>query len=480
MSGAEAATPRGYRVRISPDGRVAYVTPEAVGEPLPVDALEQLVRGAGVSHGLDAGLLAQAAAGDAGKNYPVARASEPQPGDDGRVVMLVEAPVATGPTVLDDGRVDYLTRDSIANVTAGQPVASIVPPTAGTPGTGVDGRPLDPRPGRPVRSPVGRNVELSEDGLQVLASMAGELGVAGSGRISVVDVHRVPGDVDVSTGNIDFVGSVAIRGRIRTGLTVRAAADIIVGDAVEGAVLEAGGDIIVSGGIRPSGRGSVTAAGSVKAGFIEHGTVVAGSDVLVGEAILHSQVEAGGEVRVAGRRGLIAGGRIRAGRGITARVAGAQLATKTLLELGVSDRTRQELREAAELLKQLKEGLKTVSAALEHPGLADNPEMLARLRATRQDSHNRVQETEAQMARLDERFQVARKGRVVISDIVHAGVRVNIGNSHYRVTERISPARFGLDETGEVTLLAFGRGDRDEGGGLAGFHPEGSAGGQDP
>ena len=54
-------------------------------------------------------------------------------------------------------------------------------------------------------------------------------------KLNVFPVYEVNGDVDYNIGNIDFVGTVVIRGNILTGFRVKASGDIRVTGGIEGA-----------------------------------------------------------------------------------------------------------------------------------------------------------------------------------------------------------------------------------------------------
>lgn len=78
--------------------------------------------------------------------------------------------------------------------------------------------------------------------------MTGHASLVG-GKVFVSDVYEVPADVDNSTGNIEYSGSVTVRGNVKGGFRISAKGDIVVEGIVEDAELYAGGQIIVKRGI---------------------------------------------------------------------------------------------------------------------------------------------------------------------------------------------------------------------------------------
>ena len=131
------------------------------------------------------------------------------------------------------------------------------------------------------------------------------------GKVFVSDVYEVPADVDNSTGNIEYEGSVLIHGNVKTGFEVHASGDIIVEGVVEGAVLSSDNQIIVKHGIHGMYKCDLRAGTNLMAKYIESATVRAGGYVEA-EIILNSDVSVNGAVRARGRKGLINGGTVHA------------------------------------------------------------------------------------------------------------------------------------------------------------------------
>lgn len=128
------------------------------------------------------------------------------------------------------------------------------------------------------------------------------------GTVFVSDELAVE-NVDNATGNIDYEGNVQINGNVTTNFRVKAKGDIVVKGVVEGAVLEAGGNIVIARGMNGMGRGVLKAGGNIISKFLENATAEA-EGYVASESILHSKVTAGGEVNVDGRRGFITGGKV--------------------------------------------------------------------------------------------------------------------------------------------------------------------------
>ena len=154
-------------------------------------------------------------------------------------------------------------------------------------------------------------------------------------KINVEPVYQVNGNVNLSTGNIDFLGSVIISGNVEDGFSVKAAGNIEIHGTVEKARLQAVGDIAVYQGITGKGTALVRAGRSIWARFIENTLVEAGNMVVVSDGIVNSQVDAFQRIVVKGKRAHIVGGRLRATEEINAdSIGSATSGTETVCEVG--------------------------------------------------------------------------------------------------------------------------------------------------
>ena len=181
--------------------------------------------------------------------------------------------------------------------------------------------------------PRGKNTEISEDGTQLVASIAGSVDFTGN-VFQVKPVLEVPGDVDFSTGNINFLGDVNIRGNVLSGFTVRAMGNVRVEGVVEaGSSVEAGQghvpaalggdllvqdraarlplggldeaadllppvhvvDLVVVKGILGDGTTTVQCQRSVFSKYVENATISV-RETLQTDCIIGSHVYCGGEV----------------------------------------------------------------------------------------------------------------------------------------------------------------------------------------
>lgn len=176
------------------------------------------------------------------------------------------------------------------------------------------------------------------------------------GKVFVSDVYEVE-NVDLSTGNIDFEGSVQVNGNVSSNFVIRAGGNVIISGVVEGAYIEAGGNIIIARGMNGMAKGTLKAGGNIVAKFLENATASAGGYVST-ESILHSNVIAATEIQVTGKRGFITGGHVRAGQKIEVKTLGAMLGAPTVVEVGVDPEKKAEYmkmqKEVSEIVKNIR------------------------------------------------------------------------------------------------------------------------------
>lgn len=372
----------------------------------------------------------------ASHKFLVAEGRKPVNGDDGFLRFLFGQEKRPVPKELEDGRVNYFDLGLIDTVSEGDLLCEIIPPTDGKDGQDVFGEPLKAKPGKAVIPRLGRNVEYTDDGKFVKATRDGQPRVEGKTLLSVVPVYEVKGDVDSSTGNIEFNGSVIISGTVNTGLKVEATEDIEVYGSVEGGSLLAGGDIIVRQGIRGAGRSLVVTNGDLKTTYIENAQVRVEGELIAQTAILHSDVHVRKRVEVLGKNGMIAGGLIRAKNEIACKVLGSHMGTKTTIQVGIDPGIAEEIvtlqKDFVTLEKEL-DKMQQILALLNKQKEAnqelpeEKEELFNRILGSYKDGKERFVQISARLKELKGEYDQRDSGRVVVIETTHAGVKIIVG-----------------------------------------------------
>lgn len=451
-------------VGISQDEMEAYLTvlPPINGNPVTREVALKALEKEGVVFGIDHTKLDEAIQ-EANPNVRVvvARGKPAVDGKDAEInycFPLERMPLK--PAELENGRVDYYNLNLVHNIKEGQILATKTPATQGETGYTVKGKKLLPRAGRDLLIRAGKNTQLAADGMSLKATTNGHV-VIQDGRINVYTTYIIPGDVDFSTGNIEYVGSVRIVGSIKSGFTVKADGDVEVGETIEGGSIIAGGNVIAKEGIRGLGKGSVVAKGSVFAKFFENAKVQAGENVIVRESIMHSNVSAGGKIIVDGRKGFLVGGICRANQEIEAKTIGSNMATATELEVGVHPEQRVAYNKIVEKRKEIEKKLDKVEKTLHllkefvEEGKTLPPEkkaLLSQLEHTRGELKLIFEEVLQAEENLFKSLSLIGKGKVKVNNTIHPGVIIRIGNLTYCVRDEMKCVVFAIQE-GEIKAM---------------------------
>lgn len=147
------------------------------------------------------------------RRFKIAEGGMPINGEDGQAIFHFDTSVQLTPNVTDGDIVDYKELDFAKNVKKGEVLCDLIPPTKGQEGRSIFGGPLPGSDGSPTPITCGNNTRLSEDGRQILADCDGQVFLKDN-KICVSRVMTVD-NVDTSTGNIFFVGTINIRGDVR-------------------------------------------------------------------------------------------------------------------------------------------------------------------------------------------------------------------------------------------------------------------------
>ncbi|MBT4611365.1 MAG: DUF342 domain-containing protein, partial [Gemmatimonadetes bacterium] len=223
---------------------------------------------------------------------PIIQGTVPVPGEDGRFEWAIKVGGRAG-KILDDGSIDLRDRRLITVAQPGDLLGSSYVAKPGSPGVDVFGAELSPPPACDIEVVCDARIEarpqdegridyhaVEQGGVTFTEESRRKRGIPVRRlRLSLFAVSEISGDVDYSTGHVDFRGDVVIGGSVKPLFRVKATGSVTIGGNVEpGAYIEAGGDVAVGGGIM--GDRTVIQAGSgVQAKFIEQARVTCGGDV---------------------------------------------------------------------------------------------------------------------------------------------------------------------------------------------------------
>lgn len=431
-----------------------------------VQQLQDILQNHGVVFGIDYPHLQQIAADPKSYTYArtvIASGTKSISGRDGSVKYVFEMNTGSKkPQEHEDGTVDYKELSKINNVKKGQLIGQRYLATEGTPGKAVTGEILLPVSGKDVRFKMGKNVFTDEEGLALYAAIDGMVTRTDRDKVNVFPVYEVNGDVDYSTGNIDFIGTVVIRGNVCPGFKVKASGDIRITGGVEAAELEADGSIDISAGILGQNKARIKAGNEIKSSFIQDAFVESGGTITVTQSIMHSTIRARNSVICMGAKGLIVGGIIQAGERVVCRTIGNSMSTATTVEVGVLPELRNELQQLRIQLRTLMDNLdKTNKALMLLDQLAaagqltpDKSEMRIKLGQTKITITAEVNERRERILELERKLEDSENAKVSITSAVYGGVKVVIGRYTKFVKDPLSHCTFQLSD-GDISIIPY-------------------------
>lgn len=424
-----------------------------IDPPVPVDPalIHSVLAQHGVVYGIDATAVLQAAHYPPAEPVLVAQGVAPQAGADARITYYFRAGQAAGkPLELDDGSVDHRELGTIENVNRGQVLATKTPPGMGMPGKSVLGEEIPARDGRDAHLRAGQAVSLSEDALHILALIDGQPQVDGS-RISVKPIITINGDVDYSTGNINFQGTVRVGGNVLPGFMVKATQDIEIGGLVEGASLEAGGKVSVKGGVRQ--HAVITAHGDITVKFVDsESTLTTRANLVIVESAMHSNLTAGLAIKV-GRK--LIGGTAQAGEFVSAEQIGVTGGTHTYLDVrhGRQAKVIEQIQKAITTLTgQLATVEQTYNAIIQNPNAPSGA--FEKTKEIKTQIETRLDQLTMEMnSRVSENPQNLRRAPFVASrDGFNPGVQIHFDQVNHHVDVFLPFTRIS-EVDGELQML---------------------------
>ncbi len=222
---------------------------------IPIEAksvLEQM-QTLGIVYGIDKEMIQQACHSTTPVELTIAQGTEPIPGVDGVFELRANTEAKkVQPKLRHDGTIDYRETREFPSVGEGELIGVVRPAIPGQDGTDVYGRAVPAPPVRQLQLLAGKDVTISEDGLRAIAQRAGMPTQVKQGyniRLSIVPKLMQSGDINLSTGNIHFLGDVEISGAVQDTMKVEAEGNIHIRGNMNMANIVAGQSLIVNANV---------------------------------------------------------------------------------------------------------------------------------------------------------------------------------------------------------------------------------------
>ncbi|MGE7840923.1 DUF342 domain-containing protein [Lysinibacillus sp. NPDC093712] len=373
-----------------------------------------------------------------GKAFLIAQGTSPVAGMDAQITYLPKP--ERKPVIREDGKADYYDMNFISEISEGSWLGEKIPATLGKPGQNVLGEMIAAAPGRdfPIRYDKKSAYEVEEDDKIVIRSkIAGVLDDV-KGMIGVNRHLPIHGDVGVETGNLEFNGSLSIKGTVTNGYTVIATGDISIegAEGVSGAKLikSIEGDVYIRGGIFGLGSTLVEAGGNIFVKHVNEANLVADDSIHIGFYSLGSQLTAH-SIFVDERKGKIIGGRAVAKNTIVTAISGNRLERRT--DLIIESVNKQEsyalMQSKATQLKQQQSEISELEAKITSL-LPLLKQMSTQQIASFEETKQRLSKLKAEAVTMDREIKLmmdemrhAGKEEIIVTKEAYPGTYIQIG-----------------------------------------------------
>ncbi|MHC4886409.1 MAG: FapA family protein [Planctomycetota bacterium] len=352
-----------------------------------------------------------------------------------------------------DDSVDHREKHNFDNISEGDLVAEFIPKDEGVPGIDVFGDMIKPPHVEDKAFLAGINVRFDEADNKFYSTHYG-LARLVENKVVVDPVYVVQNSVDLSTGNVRFLGRAEIGQDVLEGFSVSADEGIQIRGLAEACTLKSKGNVVVGGGVKGKSKGFIQCGGSLTARFLDEVKVVCEGDVYVKNEIINCEIFSHG--RVVLEKGSVVGGRVVALKGIHVNDAGSELGTGTVLIAGVDYEIVDRLLKVGPRLNHLGERrgklFKALGADLERELKAAAPDdkrvdtIKERMEEARQVQAE-MEEIEREYGSLASPYENLGRSQVVVCKDVYPGVNVLTGSAVRMVKEALrGPLTFVEDE----------------------------------
>ncbi|MCR5521253.1 MAG: FapA family protein [Lachnospiraceae bacterium] len=427
-------------------------------ESITQDDLRDFLSSRGIKAGIDKTVLQSILINKLfDRQHVIAKGQPPVNGIDGRFVLFFKTEIDNHPKVLEDGSVDYRNIDIYEPVHEGMKIAEYIPATPGHFGYNVSGSVLNCANGRELSPLKGTGFTVSDDKKSYFASLDGKIEFKND-TITVTNVLDIPGDVDLTTGDIVFNGDIIIHGNVHNGAVIKSKNNITIMGNVEGAMLYAGGEVQLKSGMQGGGKGYVEADGDIWGKFFEQTKIRCNGNLNV-NSMMNCDVFCCGDITISGRHGIIVGGMTMTQGNINATVIGNMAEVKTVIAAGVNEKLVQEINGLENEIKTVKEAHSKHERILDMLKSIKNPSERDKITRMLDQVIQSMQELDHKLSGLNSEleaklFQIQNysKSKITVQKYLYPNVHVTLNGLHY-ITKDTFTNVYLTESGGQITVI---------------------------
>lgn len=435
----------------------AYITvcPPQGGRELDKHLLDKALRQAGIySKSCDIKALKQVLKEKSADKLEFARGREPVDGVDVVFEALVQEVEYNQPKESKTGKINLREIINFTLVEENDQLMRRIPAKPGINGRNVKGQviPAVEAIDTPFNDDLPGTKISPDDPNLLLADCKGHPVILSDGIR--VDNTIIVNDVDMSTGHINYDGSVMIKGEVCPGMKVKVTGDIIVKGVVSKACLQAKNNITIECGIigsDPNKDGEesppaiVKAGGDIQAQYITLADVNSNGNIDVKEYISHCNISSKNKVLVGqrGGKGKIFGGSCYGQMGVFANSIGASGGIKTQLSAGTHPSQQKQFEQ---LLKSHKNRLlqsqqlskilqKYKKAEQANPDDASCAQKASSVEKVLSDIRQEIDKMSHTIDSINRIFDESKNAEVSVRSEMFPNVTININDSEFPIRQ---------------------------------------------
>lgn len=361
----------------------------------------------------------------------IAEGTLPTKGADGYYEFHFEDEHKHKPQMKDDGTADYEDIVWFQKVYMGQTLAVYHPAEHGTDGVSVEGKIVPGLPGKEKEVLKGNGFKVLDDGVSYISEEQGCV-IIKDNKIRISHLFELD-EATSATGDIDYLGSVYIRGDVRGNITIRAQGDVAIDGFVENAVISCTGSIFVKKGANGNGQGKLVAGDSVQGRFFENISIEA--EKIASNYFLLCNLRARKSVEAFSS---IAGGNVYAGYSIKAKDIGNKNGIETVLKAGTEGKPQEN--DYAEQLKEADRQLLILNNALEEyrrkypPEVRNAMPIFLKVEDAVYAKKTQRQEIDRKIKQLEKERQRLREASLKVRGTLFEGTTVTINDAKFEVS----------------------------------------------
>jgi uncharacterized protein len=429
------------KISVTNDGLQAYMTIEEAPADSSVlgESVAEALNQAGVVYGVKKGILKNLHKVRPGTRVLIAEGEEPKDGADGYVHFMYEK--------YPEGSEKYF---PLNNVTRDAVIAVLHPPCEGKPGRTVRGTIIKQKVGKKATLRAGANTVIeSENPVTIKAAADGHAVYQKDGRLEIMPVVTIEGDIDGKTGIIEFTGSVVVKGNVNSGARISVNGDLTVSGNVRDAVITAGGNVSIKEGFIGQGDGKITAKGDVTLPHVWNQKIETEGNVELLRESVGGVIVAGG--RINAKKATIAGGLLEADKEVVINNLGCGESSQGKVRVGSRGRTLERLaglnKEMQQYEKQKKEVqdaiLRLSKMKIELGKLpVDKQGLFDKLKAVKEAIPQRLAELDEEHKHLSKKLQSDYDSRVEVRGIVRENVIIEVNGARRLIEDEIEGVIF--------------------------------------